>query len=117
MWQTGRSITLDSVTRNKVRRAGGSETTIEGQRVCANSPELAHRILQEKARRGWGQSRAINTRKELPWGDAFHEALKTQTERRGLDWSEVAISIFLRRIHCGEDGIITWITMEPFGIR
>ena len=75
VWQTGKSIALDVMTLNKAKRAGGTLTTIGDQRVWTNSPVLTHRILQEKERRACSQSRGISTRKELPWGAAFHEAI------------------------------------------
>ena len=83
--QTGISNALDVMTFNKAKRARGTLTTIWDHGVWTNCPVLTHRLLQEKERRAWSQSRGINTRKEIQWGEVFHEALKTQVKRREPD--------------------------------
>ena len=105
MWETGKSNAYDVMTLEKVKRAGGTLTSIEDRRVWTNSPVLVQRILQEKERRAWCQSRGIKTRRLPEWGEIFHEALRTQVERRELDWNEVADSTPPRRIYYGEDEI------------
>ena len=107
VWQTKKSATLDVMTLDKIKRAGGTLTTVEDQglRVWTNSPVLRHRMLLEKERRAWTQHRGISTRKELAWGEIFHDALKEQVEVRELDWNEVADSTPPGRIYYGEDEI------------
>ena len=105
MWQTGKPNTLDVMTLDKVNRAGEILATVDGQRVWANSPVLVDRILQEEYRMSWNQSRGITTRRESPWGDIFHDALRTQVGESELDCSQRNLSTRPRRSYYSEEEI------------
>ena len=56
---------LDFMTLDKIKKAGGTTTVIDDQRLRTNSPVLMHRIPQEKERRAWTEARGINSCREL----------------------------------------------------
>ena len=85
VWETEKSTKLDVMTLDKIKRAGGTLTTVDDQRVWTNSPVLRRRILQEQERRDWTAKKGIKTCREISWGRLFSEALREQVERRESD--------------------------------
>ena len=96
------------MTLDKIRRAGGTLTTVDDQRVWTNSPVLRHRMLQEQERRAWTAARGLKTFRAICWGRLFSDALREQVERRESDCNLMERcnqSEQPRRFYYGEDEI------------
>ena len=120
VWETDKSSKLDIMTHDKVRRAGGTLTTVDDQRVWTNSPVLRDRMLQVQERRAWTAARGIKTCRELPWGRLFSDALREPVERRESDCNLIERcnqSGRPRRFYYCEMTFITWTLRDSFGTR
>ena len=78
VWKTEKFNRLDVMTLDNSRKAGGTQTTVDDQRLWTNSPPRRHRILQEQERRAWTAARGIEICRELSWARVFNDALKEQ---------------------------------------
>ena len=82
LWRTPKSATLDLMTLEKIKRIGGSHVTIGIHRVWANSDVIRRRIMEEKERRAWRESRGLKSTHQNLWGQVFKQATKEQMDRR-----------------------------------
>ena len=98
LWKTEKSAALDLMTLEKIKRIGGSHLTIGNHRVWTNSDVIRRRIMEEKERRAWRDSRGLRSSHQNLWGQVFTLATEQQLDRRELNSEFDVIEYQPRRI-------------------
>ena len=58
----------------EVQGTGGNQVMIEGGRDLTNSPVIHHRLMQQKERRSWRQSKGLRMDGAKSWNELTGEA-------------------------------------------